>query len=333
MDFELSRLEKLLREEFAEAIEDAVRPIEAGCKRNGDELKQLRADQQAFLLRERSLEVAICESLDESAQELSKSAEAQSKTIGELRDQQLAMLQRDADLLRLQESLEARLQAQVTRTGQESLSKASAAYEMCETGLASLQTDLDELRAELCAMSAGASQLPIASKAADRIDTTAPWSELQRALLQHVATSRSEIIALTTGNAEALRAKLEELRTEFQRELQEERRSRTEQMEGLATARLVERAVAQAKLEALQTTAGTSGSESSGSEAPEMTSSPQRQEREPAEPAPVDVQQELLKRLQAAEAAVVEICTAGLDVERCTEPWAALDKAVPEVVS
>lgn len=368
LDGAMSRLEKLLREELTEAIVEVVRPIEAACKRNSEEISELRADQQAFLLRDKSVQAAMRESVDELAQNVSGTAKAQSKAIEGLRDQQETLLQRDSDLYRLQEALEKRLQQQVALGCRESLSTASSACEACEQGLAALKLGLDELRAECASGSVSAGEADIAT---DGVGARAPWSELQRALLQHVATSRSEIIALAEESAEAIRSKLEEVRTELRQELETERAARVEQLEGLSTTLLVECAVSQAKLEAIHV--GDSvldvswGGDSSGSDAPEKTSSAHRQAAE----ATADAQGDIRCRLEAAEVAVVEIwcaqtaaavaaredapptrlaaaaeSAAVLDAQRCAEqadfvrcgpadtvPQAASREAVPEIVS
>lgn len=231
-----------LRVELEEVVLNSAHPIEAAYKNTTEQLDELRADQHAFLLREKSVHEAVQNRLDDCSQEMEGRAQQAAELVDshrteieELKEQHLSLLQLHSDSLRFQESLEVRLCE--TQGNQESVSQA---YSLCAGKFAHLRLEFDEFRALVASrdVSRGA--------AAYGLDTLPVWSELQRALLQHVADCRAELSESAAEASRAARARLDEVEAAFCSELREERAARFEHLESLAGGEWIEQVVARA---------------------------------------------------------------------------------------
>lgn len=262
LDDEFACLEKRLRAEFRDVISNTTKPIEAVCKKINDDVRDLRADQWAFLLREKALQEAMMKQAgtpsafdsimlrekspplsDDRAQEPSSTIKSQGRDIEELKRQLRDLQKRDADLYKLQSAFEARLQAQVTRGCQESMSRASSAYETCESGLRRLQLELDEFRVLVskrgaAAQTVGSDTVDLATTSSAPDDVQVDDSVSHRILVeaacsfrQHIVESRTELAIMAAKASETARAGLDEVKAELVQQLQKERVSRHEQIE------------------------------------------------------------------------------------------------------
>lgn len=101
-----------VRAELEEAAANTVRPIEELCKKTKEQLDEIRADQHAFFLREKSLREAVQNRFDDCSQDIVSTAhkatelvESHTKEIKDLKQQQRSLLQSllqlDADSQRL----------------------------------------------------------------------------------------------------------------------------------------------------------------------------------------------------------------------------------------
>lgn len=266
-DDELASLEKRIRVELADIVAEAMKPIEASCNKNTDDLLECIANQRAFLLRDKPLQEttrqqqgnpSVSEEItlrekgpalsDDRSNELSRAIETQSGDIEELKRQLRELQKRDADLYKLQSSFESHLQSQVTPGCQEALNCASSAREICESGLRRFRLELDEVRTSIATRGAVACAVGNGTTISAG-KKPAPSDIRGDASFKHdVEKLRAELSDIAAKASDATRAGLDEVKRELWQELDKECVLRHQQMEGLGALQLQ---VVQAKLELL----------------------------------------------------------------------------------